>query len=147
MRLPRALLLLICASCASAPRGPLPYPVADYRFPQACAGLRLPLYGGRGEPDSSRVDKGPKPLEPIRFAYPADRPPGSPGTVRAEFVIDSAGMPIPCTWRVVSASDYAFVIPAQETMLFQRFSPALKDGRPVTTLVRQSMKWRSRARL
>ncbi|MFN0100056.1 MAG: carboxypeptidase regulatory-like domain-containing protein [Gemmatimonadaceae bacterium] len=62
---------------------------------------------------------------------------GVAGVVLAEFVVDSAGRPMPQTFSIVLATHNDFAIAVRRAVLAQRYTPARKSGKPVAQVVQQ----------
>ena len=70
--------------------------------------------------------------------YPADlRAARTTGKVVAHFVVDSAGMPEPATFKVLQSSHGAFAAAVQEALPCMRFTPASIRGRRVRQVEQQ----------
>jgi TonB family protein len=69
--------------------------------------------------------------------YPADlRARSIQGEVLVQFVVDTAGKPVPGTFRVLRSTDPGFAQEVERVVWLMRFFPAeLKDGRRVRQLV------------
>jgi hypothetical protein len=141
-------LTIVGLSVACAPSGVTtnPEPFQPYEPPAACGDLALTVHEvGTSVPDSLRLDKAPR----LNAAFPvlwqpADRPWNNRARVVARFVIDSTGLPIPCTWDVRSATDQEYERVARETLMLLRFYPAQHQGHPVAALIQQRFAWKAR---
>ncbi|MDF1501546.1 TonB family protein [Roseisolibacter sp. H3M3-2] len=79
---------------------------------------------------------------PIAPYYPdALRRARTAGDAVVEFVVDTAGVPELGTVGIVAASHPAFGVAARDAVSSARFSPAVKDGKPVRQLVQVPLKF------
>jgi hypothetical protein len=69
---------------------------------------------------------------------------GTDGRVVLQFVIDTTGAPEMNTFLAVIASDSTLEAEARRVIAGSRFHPGRRDGRPVRTLVDQTISWLSR---
>jgi outer membrane biosynthesis protein TonB len=132
--------LLLLGSAASAPLN------AQRAAPPellSCSADRSPVYGvGDSVADSLRVDQPPAPLSGIRPAYPAElRQSPEDGFVLVEFVVETSGRIDLCSFKVIEASNSAFVPTTREALLPIRFKPGVKGGHPVRTRVREKVSY------
>lgn len=67
---------------------------------------------------------------------------GIEGTVVVEIVVDTAGVPEPATFRVISATNAGFTPAAKKLILGTRFRPGRWHGRPARVLIRQPVWFR-----
>lgn len=80
--------------------------------------------------DIAAADTAPRPLSRARPIYPAAfRRAGINGEALVEFIIDLDGKPAQV--QVLRATDAAFGDSARNSIVQWRFTPALKNGRPV----------------
>jgi len=66
------------------------------------------------------------------------------GTVYVAFVVDSTGLALPGTFRVIRSSHRGFAEAVREALPMMRFRPAYLGGRPVRQLVEQPFTFRIR---
>jgi hypothetical protein len=136
-------LALACVPCESA------VSQTNSSSLQPCPGAEQGAYApqalGPGFPDSMVVDDPPRLRPPP--TVPGVRPDAQAitilGTVRFRLVVDTAGVAIPCSIRLVSTSDSALVAPARTILLAARFHPGRKGGRPVPTLIQEAISARA----
>ena len=97
---------------------------------------------GAPSPDSLDVYQGPVLQQnPTSLASPPNRPVDNQARVVAQFLVDSLGRPLPCSWRVMLVTDDAYVPIAFRTAMSLRFQPGTKASRPVAFLVEQAFNW------
>jgi TonB family protein len=93
---------------------------------------------------ADQVDQAASPdsAHPVSPYYPeALRRTRTAGDAIVEFVVDTAGVPEMETIGIVAASHPAFGLAARDAVFSSRFSPAVKDGRPVRQLVQVPLKF------
>jgi protein TonB len=109
-----------------------PMPAADAPAPSAA--------------DHAGIDAPPKPVTPIRPVYPAlSRSRGEEGTVVVEFAVGGDGRPERIS-IAASSGHPRLDAAAAEAVASARFSPALRDGQPVSSVARIPLVFRLRQR-
>ncbi len=84
----------------------------------------------------------PRQLPPMPvLKTPSTRLHGTYARIVAQFVVDSLGSPIPCSWRIIEINDEAYAPYAYAAMLSSHFAPGRKGSRPVAVLVQQAFQW------
>ena len=87
----------------------------------------------------------PELRSPLRPTYPEPlRRAGITGEVKLEYVIDQTGRADTGSVRVMATTDSAFTVSSIEAVLGAGFRPALRAGRPVAVLVRQTIRFQKR---
>jgi protein TonB len=93
----------------------------------------------------AEVERLPELVNEVRLRYPeALLGSGLSGAVELEYVILSSGRIDAGSMRVRASLHPAFSAAAKEALLRARFIPALRAGRPVAVLVRQSIRFLNR---
>ena len=110
------------------PFGPVPYLVPDTVFSVLEVDKMVERYEGSAAP-----------------AYPPDLlAMGTEGSVRAIYVVDTAGWVDTATIEVMSSDDARFTQSVRDALGAMRFRPATREGRPVRQLVEQKFHFRIR---
>jgi TonB family protein len=110
------------------PFGPVPYLVPDTVFSVLEVDKMVERYDGSAAP-----------------AYPPDLlAMGTEGSVRALYVVDTAGWVDTATIEVMSSDDSRFTQSVRTALGAMRFRPATRKGRPVRQLVEQKFSFRIR---
>ncbi len=119
-----AMLFLLPAGCATAPAGN-----------PAVAELGPPLDLAANAYEPNRLDRQPRPRMQTRPIYPFEmRRAGIAGQAVVEFIVDRAGNVQQA--RAVAATNEEFARAAVQSVAEWKFSPGMKDGRPVDTIMR-----------
>jgi TonB family protein len=110
------------------PFGPVPYLVPDTVFSVLEVDKMVERYEGSAAP-----------------AYPPDLlAMGTEGSVRAIYVVDTAGWVDTATIEIMSSDDVRFTESVRDALGGMRFRPATREGRPVRQLVEQKFHFRIR---
>jgi len=110
------------------PFGPVPYLIPDTVFSVLEVDKMVERYEGSAAP-----------------AYPSDLlAMGTEGSVRAMYVVDTAGWVDTATIEVMSSDDARFTESVRTALGAMRFRPAMRAGKPVRQLVEQKFHFRIR---